>query len=240
MPTTRRPGPRPTAATSRPRARTVARRPPARPTRRRRRRKRVNIDLRLVRRWLPVAGVVAFLVAVVIAVSGSAHPTGGLICVDEAGRPIDAGATISGYGADQLANARVIIDAGAAAGAPRHAQVIAVMTAMGESGLRVLDHGDAVGPDSRGLFQQRDNGAWGSFDDRMDAAVSATNFYRALLRLPDWQTLAPTVAAHRVQRNSDENHYAKYWPAADEVVTALTTRSLQCGGGTDEDTGTTG
>jgi len=236
MPTTRRPGPRPTATTSRPRARTVGKRPAARPATRpirRRRRKRPLVDLRVVRRWLPVAGVVAFIVAVVIAVSGSAHPTGGLICVDEAGRPIDPGATISGYGADQLANAKVIIDAGVAAGAPHDAQVIAVMTAMGESGLRVLDHGDSVGPDSRGLFQQRDNGAWGSFDDRMDPAVSATNFYRALLRLPDWQALAPTVAAHRVQRNSDEGHYARYWPAADEVVRALTTRSLHCGGGTD-------
>ncbi|WP_210479586.1 hypothetical protein [Naasia sp. SYSU D00948] len=138
---------------------------------------------------------------------------------------------IGGYSGEQLDNADAIIDAGIALGAPREARVIAVMTAMGESGLRVLDHGDAAGPDSRGLFQQRDNGAWGTLEDRMDPTTSAENFYRALLRLPDWQSLEPTVAAHRVQRNSDEDHYARYWASADAVVTALSTRTLRCGDG---------
>ncbi|MET0590501.1 MAG: hypothetical protein ABWZ77_04930 [Naasia sp.] len=175
-------------------------------------------------------GVLALVVAVAVAVTGAAQSTGGLVCVDAAGRPVEEGATIAGYGAEQLVNARAIIDAGVAAGAPRDAQIIAVMTAMGESGLRVLDRGDAVGPDSRGLFQQRDNGAWGTYGDRMDPTISASNFYRVLLRLPGWESLEPTVAAHRVQRNADERHYERYWPAAEEVVAALTIRSLQCGG----------
>ena len=38
-------------------------------------------------------------------------------------------------------------------------QAIGVMTAMGEYSLQVLEYGDAAGPDSRGLFQQRANGA---------------------------------------------------------------------------------
>jgi hypothetical protein len=100
-------------------------------------------------------------------------------------------------------------------------QAIGVMTAMGESGLRVLDHGDAVGPDSRGLFQQRGNGAWGSLGDRMDPGVSATNFFKALQGVRGWEQLDPTIAAHRVQRNADPYHYEGYWPAATAMVSAL-------------------
>ncbi|MFC5382129.1 M23 family metallopeptidase [Aquipuribacter nitratireducens] len=128
---------------------------------------------------------------------------------------------VAGYDGEQLANAAAIVTAGGALGVPARAQLIAVMTAMGESGLRVLDYGDAVGPDSRGLFQQRDNGAWGSYADRMDPLISSTNFYRALLAVDGWESLPPTIAAHRTQRNADPYHYERYWAAAVEVVAAL-------------------
>jgi surface antigen len=95
------------------------------------------------------------------------------------------------------------------------------MTAMGESGLRVLDYGDGPGPDSRGLFQQRDNGAWGTYPDRMNPTTSATNFFNALQKVSGWEQLEPTTAAHRVQRNADPFHYQSYWAAAVEVVAAL-------------------
>lgn len=81
---------------------------------------------------------------------------------------------IAGYEHEQLVNAAHIMQAGEALGLSARDQTIGVMTAMGESSLRVLDHGDAAGPDSRGLFQQRDNGAWGSYEDRMDPFISAT------------------------------------------------------------------
>ncbi len=100
------------------------------------------------------------------------------------------------------------------------------MTAMGESSLRVLDRGDAAGPDSRGLFQQRDNGAWGTYADRMDPATSATNFFRALQEVPDWRSLPPTIAAHRTQRNADPDHYARWWDDAVAVVGALAGRPV--------------
>ena len=133
---------------------------------------------------------------------------------------------VAGYGAEQLANAAAIVNAGADLGLDTCAQVIGVMTAMGESSLRVLDRGDAVGPDSRGLFQQRDNGAWGSYADRMDPTASATNFFRALQAVPDWRSLEPTIAAHRTQRNADPYHYERYWDAAVEVVGALAGRPV--------------
>jgi hypothetical protein len=58
-------------------------------------------------------------------------------------------------------------------------KTIGVMTAMGESGLANLEHGDAAGADSRGLFQQRANGAWGSLKDRMTPYTAAYNFFTA-------------------------------------------------------------
>lgn len=128
---------------------------------------------------------------------------------------------IAGFGGEQLRNAAAIVEAGRALGVDARGQAIGVMTAMGESSLVVLDHGDAAGPDSRGLFQQRDNGAWGSYADRMDPTISATNFYRALLRVPDWEVLPPTIAAHRTQRNADPYHYTRWWDAALAVLTAL-------------------
>lgn len=128
---------------------------------------------------------------------------------------------IAGFAGEQLQNAAVIIKAGADLGISRRGQTIAVMTAIGESTLRVLDYGDGPGPDSRGLFQQRANGAWGTYADRMDPYRSSQSFYRALMRVPGWETMEPTLAAHAVQRNADPFHYSKYWKAAEEIVAAL-------------------
>jgi hypothetical protein len=99
--------------------------------------------------------------------------------------------------------------------------MVSVMVALGESGLTVLDHGDGAGPDSRGLFQQRDNGAWGSYADRMDPSISATNFIKALQKVDGWELLEPTIAANRVQRNADPYHYQRYWDPAAKIVQAL-------------------
>jgi hypothetical protein len=136
------------------------------------------------------------------------------------------GGPVAGYSGEQLANAAAIVNAAEALGMDTCAQVVGVMTAMGESSLLVLDRGDAAGPDSRGLFQQRDNGAWGSYADRMDPTTSATNFFLALQEVPDWPSLAPTIAAHRTQRNADPDHYARYWDDAVEVVSALAGRRV--------------
>src|SRR4051794_11204839 len=134
--------------------------------------------------------------------------------------------SVAGFTGEQLANAATIIQTGRALGVDARGQAIGVMTAIGESSLVVVDHGDAVGPDSRGLFQQRANGVWGSYSDRMDPTTSATNFFRALLAVPDWQTLPPTIAAHRTQHNADPYHYTRWWDAALEIITALAGQPL--------------
>lgn len=130
-------------------------------------------------------------------------------------------AAIAGYSGDQLKNAAYIMNAAEALGLDQSAQLVGVMTAMGESSLTVLDKGDAVGPDSRGLFQQRDNGVWGSYSDRMDPTISATNFFKALQKVDGWQNLEPTIAIHRVQGNADPYHYAKFQSAASQVIQGL-------------------
>lgn len=155
--------------------------------------------------------------------SAECASAGPAVRVDPAALPAGP---VAGWGPEQLANAAAIVNAGADLGLDTCAQVIGVMTAMGESSLRVLDRGDAAGPDSRGLFQQRDNGAWGSYADRMDPTTSATNFFRALQEVPGWRSLEPTIAAHRTQRNADPYHYERWWDDAVEVVSALAGRPV--------------
>jgi murein DD-endopeptidase MepM/ murein hydrolase activator NlpD len=167
--------------------------------------------------------LVSMLIGVVLLTSedepaGGACGAGPGLTVDPAALPADA---VAGYSGQQLVNAALVINAGQALGLDTRAQTIGVMTAMGESSLLVLDRGDVAGPDSRGLFQQRDNGAWGTYADRMDPTTSATNFFTALAAVPGWATLSPTLAAHRVQRNADPFHYVPYWDPAVAVVTAL-------------------
>lgn len=172
---------------------------------------------------LPVVLLTGLLGFTLISDDGQAscNPAGPDAAPVQASAEVRAIAPVAGYDAEQLANAAAIVQAGSALGMGVRDQTIAVMTAMGESGLRVLDHGDGAGPDSRGLFQQRDNGAWGTLADRMDPTASATNFYRALAQVPERDTLAPTLAAHRVQANQDPFHYEAHWPAAVQVVQAL-------------------
>lgn len=132
---------------------------------------------------------------------------------------------------EQVANATTIVSAGRDLGLTVRDQTIAVMTAMGESSLRNLDYGDwetrgVTNPDgsrttSIGLFQQQDN--WGTRDERLDPYTAATLFYRALVdRVPDRDTVAPTLVAHRVQINQDADHYAPYWAPAVRMVDSIT------------------
>ncbi len=170
---------------------------------------------------VPVLVIVGFLAAVTIGVGATppaCNPTGPAIAVDPASVPQGP---IAGYGHEQLLNAAHIMTAARSLGLTVRDQQIGVMTAISESDLLVLDHGDAAGPDSRGLFQQRDNGAWGSYADRMNPAISATNFFKVEMTVPARETLAPTLVAHTVQNNADPYYYEQFWTVAGTVVQAL-------------------
>ena len=69
---------------------------------------------------------------------------------------------------------------------------------------------DAVGSDhdSVGLFQQRQNGAWGPLADNMDPYKSAGHFFRALKGVSGWETMDPGAAAQAVQRSAFPDRYA--------------------------------
>lgn len=136
--------------------------------------------------------------------------------------PASITATVPGWTHEQLVNAAQIMLAGQRAQLTVRDQQIGVMTAIGESTLRVLNVGDAAGPDSRGLFQQRANGAWGSLSDRMDPFISASNFFKVLAAVPGRANLSPTAAAHQVQGNANPDYYTPFWDDAGRIVTALT------------------
>lgn len=129
---------------------------------------------------------------------------------------------VAGLNADQLHNAGTVIAVGQQMGLDVRGQTIGVMVAIGESGLVNIDVGDAAGPDSRGLFQQRANGAWGSLADRMDPATASRSFYQALQGTSGWEAMSATGAAHAVQRNQDPNYYTKYFAEAGQIVANAT------------------
>ncbi|WP_026161594.1 phage tail tape measure protein, partial [Corynebacterium ciconiae] len=78
---------------------------------------------------------------------------------------------------------------------------------------------DALGSDhdSVGLFQQRDNGAWGTVADRMDPFKSAGMFFRELAKF-DWKSMDAGAAAQRVQRSAFPDRYGKKMGRAEGMV----------------------
>ncbi|WP_432887758.1 CHAP domain-containing protein [Kribbella sp. CA-245084] len=121
----------------------------------------------------------------------------------------------SSLDAEQASNLAVIVGVGDRYGMSEAGKVIAVMTAMTESSLRNTDRGDAGGPDSRGLFQQRDG--WGPVEVRMDPAGAAGLFYTALANVPGWTAMKPWAAAQEVQRSAfadGRNYRSNYEMAA--------------------------
>src|SRR5690606_34539636 len=89
----------------------------------------------------------------------------------------------------------------------------------GESSLRNVPHGDAAPADTIGLFQTGPE--WGSYEERMDPYQATVLFYERPTAVQDWQSLPPTIAGHRAQRNADPLHYQEHWSPAIEVVDAL-------------------
>lgn len=174
---------------------------------------------------LAVLGVTVAIVAVVAAIISAIFPTitNTSSCTPEAGADTVSSA-YGGYSSpEQKKNASEIIRAGQSAGLGSRDITIGVMTAIGESGLRILAYGDTAGPDSRGLFQQRDS--WGPLSVRMSAFGSAGLFFDSLKKVPNRESLEPSIVANKVQINADPNHYTSSWPAAVSVVSSL-------GGGT--------
>lgn len=131
---------------------------------------------------------------------------------------------------EQAVNAATITAVGTARGLPERAVTIALATALQESALRNISHGDR---DSLGLFQQRPSQGWGTPKEIMDPTYSAGEFYDHLVKVPGYTRLPLTVAAQRVQRSGFPQAYAKHEPDAALLAAALTGQSaatLTCEG----------
>ncbi|WP_455713525.1 hypothetical protein [Streptomyces xanthophaeus] len=119
---------------------------------------------------------------------------------------------------EQAANAATIAAVGISKGLPDRAVTIALATAMQESALRNLDHGDR---DSLGLFQQRPSQGWGTPEQITDPVYSAAIFYDHLVDVPGYSRLPLTVAAQKVQRSGYPQAYAKHEPDATVLTAAF-------------------
>ncbi len=133
--------------------------------------------------------------------------------------PVGGWQPVGRFDAEQVGNAATIAGVGAQMGVPIRGLVIAVATAIQESGLRNL----AGGPDdSIGLFQQRPSQGWGTPAQLHDPIYAAGQFYRRLLTIPGWQQMPLTVAAQAVQRSAYPDAYAKHEPDATLLVNTVT------------------
>ena len=128
---------------------------------------------------------------------------------------------------DQAANAALITAVAVRRGLPPRAASIALATAMQESKLRNIEHGDHAGPDSRGLFQQRPSQGWGTAEQVMDPYYSTGAFYDALVKIPGYDSLEITAAAQQVQRSAYPQAYAQHEDMGRAYASALTGESSE-------------
>ncbi|WUX87708.1 C40 family peptidase (plasmid) [Streptomyces sp. NBC_01426] len=128
--------------------------------------------------------------------------------------------TVSGLSLprEQLPNAKIIVATGVQKKFPARGQIVALATALQESDLRNLDHGDR---DSLGLFQQRPSQGWGTREQILNPVYASERFYDALAQLTDWQNMPITVAAQKVQRSGYPDAYAKHEPLATALQQAI-------------------
>jgi cell wall-associated NlpC family hydrolase len=115
---------------------------------------------------------------------------------------------------EQIPNAKAVVAVGQQMAIPARGQVIALATALQESGLRNIDHGDR---DSLGVFQQRPSQGWGSRAQIMNPVYASTRFYKALRDVQGWQSMPLTEAAQKVQKSGFPGAYAKH----ESLATAL-------------------
>lgn len=148
---------------------------------------------------------------------------------------------VPGLSAAAAANARVVAATAAARGG-HDAAVIALMTGLAESGLRVLANPndpdgatyahDGVGSDhdSLGIFQQRP--PWGPAGARMDPTASTNLFLDRLLAQRNWQRRLPWEVAQAVQASAfaDGSNYRAQLPLARRIAdrVELDARDVDC------------
>ena len=179
---------------------------------------------------LAAAGPLLLAVPLLGITAGSAAAscsTGGAQAVDTAAVAAQVKAILDGGGTgtatvpvldnpgEQVPNAKTIQATGLAMGVPARGQIVALVTALQESGLRNLTYGDR---DSLGLFQQRPSQGWGTATEILDPVHVSTRFFEALQQVSGWQSLS---VAQAVQKSVFPDAYAKWEPLATALQKAL-------------------
>lgn len=172
----------------------------------------------------------SFFLVVIAATAGTvaslfAGGNGGSLTCTPTGSGLGGAA---GYGPEQISNAATIVAVGKQMRVSQQGWVIALASAIQESGLRNLDHGDR---DSLGLFQQRPSQGWGSAEQIRNPTYSTTQFYRHLLAVPGWEQMSVNDAAQSVQRSGTPHAYGRHEPAARQLVGVV--HGAACTGSTD-------
>jgi cell wall-associated NlpC family hydrolase len=140
-----------------------------------------------------------------------------------------SGAAAPAWTAEQLDIAATIVEVGITKSVPHWGWVVALATAMQESGLRNLPHlGETNDHDSIGVFQQRPSQGWGTPDQLADPAYQAGKFYDKLLTIAGWEQLPLTDAAQAVQRSAYPDAYAKWTTPAVTLVDTLANTAVNC------------
>ncbi len=128
---------------------------------------------------------------------------------------------VSQLSADQRGIAAQIIKVGKDRQLPPLAWQVAIQAGMQESSLTNVTHGDAAGPDSRGIFQMRFTMGWGTEAQLEDPNYSINKFYDVLTKIPNWQELRPGDAAQAVERSAFPDAYDKWEAMAASLIKSV-------------------
>lgn len=165
---------------------------------------------------LALLGALGAVVAVVHSLTGSLQlPRLGPACTVRADGEVTLDST-------QMANAATITAVGVRRKMPERAVVVALATALQESKLENIEHGDR---DSLGLFQQRPSQGWGTPEEIRDPRYAAGKFYASLKKVKGWKDMRVTDAAQKVQRSAYPEAYEKWADESAVLARALTGRA---------------
>ncbi|WP_184485354.1 C40 family peptidase [Saccharopolyspora gloriosae] len=116
---------------------------------------------------------------------------------------------------EQMTNAQTITGIVEQRQLPQRAAVLALSTAIVESDLVNVHHGDR---DSLGLFQQRPSQGWGSAEQVTNPVYATNTFLDHLVELDDWYEMPPGVAQQTVQASAFPDRYAPQEAPASELM----------------------
>ncbi|MGH3428457.1 MAG: hypothetical protein ACRD3Q_21525 [Terriglobales bacterium] len=124
----------------------------------------------------------------------------------------------------QLTYAATIAAVGTTHGMGDQGIAVALATALQESKLHNLSHGDR---DSVGLFQQRPSQGWGTAEQLQDPHYASTEFFIGLRRVKGWAAMSIGDAAQAVQRSAHPTAYGKWAADATALTRAFTGQEIR-------------